>query len=103
MNDIRNIHEDKLMKLGIIALMEAVDNLNIISRDFSYDFRSKNQRYDVLTQLIARSSECSEYILNYHEFPPFSYNIKKVKGKTVVKVVEFRPDLSGIEMIEVEE
>ena len=103
MSQIRNVREDKLMRDGAIALTNAVDNLVMPGRSFSLNFKSKNQRFDILLQLIKRSPECMDYLLDYHEFPPFTYDIKKVKGKTVVELIKFRPDLSDFEEEEVEE
>lgn len=94
MSEIRNVREDKLMKNGVVALVNAVDDLLIKSKLFAFNFKSKNQKFDILVQLIERSPECIDYLLDYHMFPPFSYDIKKVKGKTVVKLIKFRPDLS---------
>lgn len=92
-----------MMRNGVTALVNAVGNLVMPGRTFSSDFKSKNQRFGILLQLIKRSPECIDYVLDYHEFPPFTYDIKKVKGKTVVELMKFRPDLSDFDIVEVEE
>lgn len=89
MSDWMSTYEHALIKKGMNIVVSAVCEITERNVAFKYSLKSKNQKYDVLLQLIKRSPECIEYLINYRQFPDCNLDIRKEKGKTIVEVLDF--------------
>lgn len=89
MNKWMTTQEHALISKGMSILIAAIKDLTEQNITFKYKLKSKNQKYDVLLQLISRSPECINYLMVYNQFPPCNLDVRKEKGKTVVEVLDF--------------